>query len=499
MRQLTLQVPLPVRPEPDTRQVFDSSPAAVEADLQVALAPDLSVQPEPPIMTERRAISDIPVGKRLPSDGGLDRALPTAMALAPAPCEARDIVLLAEAVRLLAEARDLPEVKQAMDYAWLLRQCARKARLGLEAQNAAAAIHVEAQAKAGNLLREMAENGARHPQGRTSEVAAGNFTGSTLAELGIKRTDAYRWEQIAAVPAEVRADYVKVAGERNAEVSRAGLLNFAGAQRTPDQTADVTAVVSAEPWVKLGGLYLLGDHRLLVADATDPANLARLMGGEKAAVLATDPPYLVNYRADNHPNSWTGSPGSKDKAWDDYHDPAAGAEFYRAFLAAALPHLAPDAAIYQWHAEKRRSLVEAAWEACGLHLHQIIIWVKTRPVLGRSHYMWGHEPCAYGWRKGHEPGLRPPASATTVWGVGQAGEPKGLHPTQKPVELFRRPIEYHTVAGDIVLDPFAGSGPAIIAAELTGRRAYCLEIDPAYAQAAIERWQTLTGRKALAA
>jgi DNA modification methylase len=83
--------------------------------------------------------------------------------------------------------------------------------------------------------------------------------------------------------------------------------------------------------------------------------------------------------------------------------------------------------------------------------------------------------------------------------VDQRGDAAGLHPTQKPVELFRRPIEYHTAPGDIVLDPFAGSGTTIVAAEATGRRAYCLEIDPAYAQAAIERWQTLTGRKAVAA
>jgi DNA modification methylase len=495
--------------------VINSAAAAIELAAEIPARPGSaasrrarasgaspgSALPLQDVQEERSAPAGDALGR--PDETGLVQAVPTGMALASAPGEPRDVALVAEAVRLLDEARNLPEVKQAMDYAWLVRQCVRKARLGLKAQNAAAAIHIEAQAKAGNLLREMAEKGARHPQGRTSEVAAGDFTAPTLADLGIKRIDAYRWEQVAAVPAKIRADYVTKAGDRNAEVSRAGLLNSAGAQRTPDQTADetadVTAAVNAEPWVKLGGLYLLGDHRLLVGDATDPAKLDRLMAGKKAALLATDPPYLVNYRADNHPESWLGSPTSKDKSWDDYHDPAAGAEFYRAFLAAALPHLEPDAPVYQWHAEQRRSLVEAAWEACGLHIYQIIIWVKSRPVLTHSHYMWGHEPCAYGWRAGHEPALRPPASATTVWQVGGAGEPRGLHPTQKPVELFRRPIEHHTIPGDIVLDPFAGSGPAIIAAEQTGRRAFCIEISPAFAQAAIERWQDLTGRKAVAA
>jgi len=472
MRKLPVQVLLPVRPGSNALQVSDPLPAPIEADL--------------PASIER-------------FDTGLVSALPSAMALAPAPCDPRDIVLLIAAARMLAEVRTLPEVKRVIDLAELARQYARKARLGLEAQNAAGAICLEAQAKAGDLLRQMAEAGERHPHGRTREVAAGNFTGPTLAELGIERTDAHRWGQVAAIPAELRAAYVAEAGSRGAEVSRKSLLAYAAARQAPDHTLDATPAIAAQPWVQVGGLYVLGTHRLLVGDATDPANLARLMAGEKAALLATDPPYLVNYRADNHPESWLGSPASKDKSWDDCHDPVAGVEFYRAFLAAALPHLAPDAAIYQWHAEKRRSLVEAAWEACGLHLHQIIIWVKSRPVLGRSHYMWGHEPCAYGWLRGHEPALRPPASATTVWEAGGAGEPRGLHPTQKPVELFRCPIEYHTVAGDIVLDPFAGSGTAIVAAERTGRRAFCIEISPTFAQAAIERWQDLTGRKAVAA
>jgi DNA modification methylase len=419
------------------------------------------------------------------------------MALAPASSESRDIVLLTAVAGMLAEVRTLPEVKRVIDLAELARHFARRAHLGLEAQNAAAAICLEAQAKAGGLLRQMAEAGERHPHGRTSEVAAGNFTGPTLAELGIERTDAHRWGQVAAIPAELRAAYVAEAGSRGAEVSRIALLAYGAARQAPDHTLDATPAIAAQPWVQVGELYVLGAHRLLVSDATDPANLARLMAGEKAALLATDPPYLVDYRADNHPQSWTGSPTSKNRHWDEYHDPAAGAEFYRAFLAAALSHLAPDAAIYQWHADKRRSLVEAAWAACGLHLHQVIIWRKNRAVLSRCHFMYQHEPCAYGWLKGHEPALRPPASATTVWDVGQGGEPKGLHPTQKPVELFRRPIEYHTAPGDIILDPFAGSGTAIVAAERTGRRAFCLEIEPAYAQVCIERWQTLTGRKAV--
>jgi hypothetical protein len=100
--------------------------------------------------------------------------------------------------------------------------------------------------------------------------------------------------------------------------------------------------------------------------------------------------------------------------------------------------------VYQWHATRRQALVEQAWVQCGLLVHQTIVWVKARGVLTRSHYLWSHEPCFYGWVEGNPPKLKPPASERTVWHVDQVGEQSGYHPTQKPVELFLRPIEFHT-------------------------------------------------------
>jgi len=98
-------------------------------------------------------------------------------------------------------------------------------------------------------------------------------------------------------------------------------------------------------------------------------------------VLATDPPYLVDYDGGRHPQSWHNKASVKDKHWDDYTDPAAGVAFFRGFIEAALPHLAPHVAIYQWHAHRRQALVEAAWTACGLLVHQQLIWAKARAVL----------------------------------------------------------------------------------------------------------------------
>jgi DNA modification methylase len=263
----------------------------------------------------------------------------------------------------------------------------------------------------------------------------------------------------------------------------------------PDATPPLPA--EADVYVQPGELWRLGEHRLLVDDSTHADAVARLFAGQSASLMATDPPYLIGYQGGNHPQSWHNRPAVRDKHWDDYVDPAASEAFFRSFLTAARPHLAPHVALYQWHAHRRQALVEAAWHSCGLLVHQQLIWVKARAVLTHSHYLWQHEPCFYGWVEGAPPLRKPPANGTTVWEVDQVGESDGLHPTRKPIELFARPIAYHTRPGEICYDPFLGSGTALVAAEAAGRRCYGLEISPAYAQVCIERWQAFTGLKAV--
>jgi DNA modification methylase len=221
------------------------------------------------------------------------------------------------------------------------------------------------------------------------------------------------------------------------------------------------------------------------------------MNGSKASLMATDPPYLVDYDGGNHPQSYSNKPEVRDKTWDAYKDPDSAANFYAGFIQAALPHLNKNVAIYQWHADLRRVVVADAWKRSGLLLHQILVWVKSRPVLTRSHYMWQHEPCAYGWLQGSMPKAKPPSNGTTIWHVDQVGEQDGIHPTQKPVELSRRPIVYHTRVGDVCYEPFVGSGSQLIAAEELGRRCYGMELAPEYVDVVVARWEAFTGQKAV--
>ena len=225
------------------------------------------------------------------------------------------------------------------------------------------------------------------------------------------------------------------------------------------------------------------------------------MAGEKASLLATDPPYLVDYSGGNHPQSWANKPDVKDKTWDQYVDPEKGSAFFLAFLQAALPHCEPRVPVYQWHATRRQVMVELAWIKAGLLVHQTIVWVKARPVLTRSHFMWQMEPCFYGWIEGNMPaqGRKPPPAESNVWQIDQQGQQDGIHPTQKPVALFERPITWHTKAGEVVLEPFSGSGTQIIAAEATGRRCCAMEISPGFVDAGVARWQKATGRQAILA
>ncbi|MBK8172778.1 MAG: DNA modification methylase [Sandaracinaceae bacterium] len=253
------------------------------------------------------------------------------------------------------------------------------------------------------------------------------------------------------------------------------------------------------PVTQRGDLWILGEHRLLCGDSTSDDDVARLMNGEKATLLATDPPYLVDYQGGNHPQSFVNKAEVKDKHWDDYVDPKTSVDFFASFLRVALSHCIERVPIYQWHATRRQVLVEEAWKANGLLVHQTIVWVKARKVLTRSHFMWQHEPCFYGWIEGNMPesDRRPPPNESTVWSIDQIGQQDGIHPTQKPLEIFERPIRFHTRAGELVLEPFSGSGSQLVAAHKLGRRCRAMEISPAFVDAAIERWQKASGEQAV--
>ncbi len=297
---------------------------------------------------------------------------------------------------------------------------------------------------------------------------------------------------------QVRGLLEQIARQQHLELPTApGLVD-------PDDVPEVPT----EPISRLGDLWLLGPHKLLCGDSTDPASVRRLLAGERATLMATDPPYLVDYDGGNRPQTWGKdgrpiSPEQKTRHWDAYTDHDSSVAFYADFLRAALAEALGDVpVVYQWFGMTRADIVMAAWRANGLLAHQVVIWHKSRAVLGRSDFMYDYEPAIYGWVAGRrpEPERRPPASTTAVWEVDQKeGVEDGLgavHPTIKPVELIRRPITWHTRPGELLYEPFSGSGTAIIAAEQTGRRCCALELAPAFVDVAVTRWQRFTGKQA---
>lgn len=164
-----------------------------------------------------------------------------------------------------------------------------------------------------------------------------------------------------------------------------------------------------------GQLWKIGNHRLLCGDSTNADDVLRLMCGERAILFATDPPYAIGYTGGSHPQSW-GNKGAanKDKNWsgqyieatsaDVNNTEAAGVKLYRAFIKTALEHaITRNAAWYTWHASRRQMMLESIWNEFGAFVHQQIIWVKSRPVLTYSTYLWQHEPCLFGWIKGEKP------------------------------------------------------------------------------------------------
>lgn len=268
-----------------------------------------------------------------------------------------------------------------------------------------------------------------------------------------------------------------------------------------EEVIDVAAPEPPKNPVSVAGdLWLLGRHRLLCGDSTSVVDVKRLCGSRRAVLVATDPPYAVSYKGGEHPGP-KATKNERDKNWSDqYWDVIENApQFFKLFIQTAINQAAlPNAAWYIWHASARQSDLESAMRACGFQVHQQIIWFKSRAVLTYSHFMWQHEPCFYGWIKGKQPARRPPADARSVWQIESKIEDgvTGVHPTQKPIEIFARPIQYHTVPGDLIYEPFAGSGTAVVAAEQLGRTCCAMEISPAFVDVIIERWQKLTGKRA---
>jgi DNA modification methylase len=291
---------------------------------------------------------------------------------------------------------------------------------------------------------------------------------------------------------------------------RALLAEQLTAVEDQEETFDVGAALADDSPVvtQPGDLILLGrdprtQHRLLCGDSTDPEQVRLVMNGERAALFATDPPYLVNYTGCNHPgkrksanNDWSGSYCATEETWDD---PELNPELYERFIAAAVAEaIKPDAAWYCWHASRRQIMVEEAWTKAGAFVHQQIIWAKDRPILSYSWYSWQHEPCFFGWVRPNKPPRYCEEHRSTVWNVptvapGTATE----HPTSKPTLLFEIPMKQHTRPGEVCFEPFAGSGSQIIAAQKLRRRCNAIEISQKYCDVIVRRFIAFAGEQAV--
>ena len=275
---------------------------------------------------------------------------------------------------------------------------------------------------------------------------------------------------------------------------------FPNAAEPGECDPDETPPAPVTPITKPGDLWLLGEHRLLCGDSTKADDVARVMAGERAVLMNTDPPYGIDYAAIKN-----GIPGSGfkdiqarggDITNDDLTDGAALQDFLERMIRAAIPSLIENPAFYLWHPMLTQGTFFAAAAAADILIHRQIIWVKPNMVLTRSGmYHWKHELCFYGWIRGNPCAWLGNKSQVSVWELGESQSGRN-HPTQKPVALFDAPILNHTRKGDIVYEPFAGSGSQFIAAHQLSRKCYGLEIEPKYCDVIVSRWEKFTGGKA---
>lgn len=267
-----------------------------------------------------------------------------------------------------------------------------------------------------------------------------------------------------------------------------------------------------------GDVWLLGGHRLMCGSSTSPVDVQALLAGQRPHLMVTDPPYGVEYDASWREKYFPGKPATGKVINDEIADWGGAWELF------------PGDVAYVWHAGTKADIVAGSLERCGFQLRAQIIWAKSQLVISRGNYHLMHEPCWYAVKKGKparfvgnrkqttlwrfvaeslRPGegvfVRPmeqggiaavSGDETTVWDIPKPQKSETGHSTQKPVECMARPIRNNSKRGDLVYEPFSGSGTTIIAAEQLGRFVVAMELNPAYVDLAVRRWQNFTGSRA---
>ena len=252
---------------------------------------------------------------------------------------------------------------------------------------------------------------------------------------------------------------------------------------------DAVPEVGETPISRPGDVWVMGKHRLLCGDSTVANSYERLMQGEVADMVFTDPPYNVNYA-----NSARDKMRGKDRA---ILNDNLGDGFYDFLLAALTPTLAHcNGGIYVAMSSSELDVLQSAFRAAGGKWSTFIIWAKNTFTLGRADYQRQYEPILYGWPEGATRHWCGDRDQGDVWNIKKP-QKNDLHPTMKPVELVERAIRNSSRPGNVVLDPFSGSGTTLIAAEKSGRIARLIELDPKYVDVIVRRWEDFTGKQAI--
>jgi len=252
---------------------------------------------------------------------------------------------------------------------------------------------------------------------------------------------------------------------------------------------DAVPEVGEIPISRPGDVWIMGQHRLLCGDSTVAESYARLMQGDMADMVFTDPPYNVNYA-----NSAKDKMRGKDRA---ILNDNLGDGFYDFLLAALTPTIGNcRGGIYVAMSSSELDVLQAAFRAAGGKWSTFIIWAKNTFTLGRADYQRQYEPILYGWPEGAQRHWCGDRDQGDVWAIKKP-QKNDLHPTMKPVELVERAIRNSSRPGNVVLDPFGGSGTTLIAAEKSGRVARLIELDPKYVDVIVRRWEDFTGQTAI--
>jgi DNA modification methylase len=298
-------------------------------------------------------------------------------------------------------------------------------------------------------------------------------------------------------------------------------------EQLPDGLTDPDEVPEppAEPVSKPGDVWLLGKHRIICGSSTDAATVEKLLNNTRPHLMVTDPPYGIEYNADwrNHALRADGTAiGGRAIGKVENDDIADWRKAWEHF---------PGEVAYVWHASTRTAEVLESLASCQFEARSLIIWATNTLAISRGHYHHQHEPCWYAVKKGktgHWQGdrkqttlwkniddvLRPDEEVfcrkidaetihaisgdeTTIWNIPKPMKSETGHSTQKPVECMLRPIRNNSVKGDSVYEPFSGSGTTLIAAEISRRSCFAVELHPPYVDLAVIRWQNFTGKQAI--